>query len=109
MYATKQEYKNKILSNMYNGYNGVEAFKRDLKVGDVFFIPVEDIGIEYDNRLPAIQKFVVKKRYKNCVLLEHEHVTWKWTYIHKYCPDYMKLYMLSNTGLKGEDTDEQLC
>ena len=103
-------------SNTIRGYVRAMAlqqnflqFKNRLKVGDTFLLPIDDIGIEDDNRLPELQLFKVAALYKNCVLLEHEHKTWKWTYVHKYCPDYMKLYlMIHKNGVEVTDETKRL-
>ena len=93
-----------------NFHSNFKAFKDSIQIGDVFYIPIEEIGIEYDNTLPQIQKFVVVKKYPNCVMLEHEHKNWKFTYTHKFCPDYTKLYQIvRNSCMSKGYGDRDLC
>lgn len=77
-------------------FDDIESFKKSLSIGDTFWIPIEDMGIEWDSQLQQIQECKIVKLYPHHAYMEHEHISPDGTkkYTHKCCINYPKLFLL---------------
>lgn len=86
----------RVIINCLNARDNFMAFKDNLKIGDVFMLTLDDMGIEQDATLPYYQKCKIVKLFPYHAYLEHKHKTINGDiYTHKCCVNYGKLFILS--------------
>lgn len=87
-------------------FRKINQFIRDIRPGDKFLLSSanDQLGMRCDG-IPMYLEFIVFKKYPFCVELHHITKTWKWTYIHRYTPNYKTLYMLTDGRIIRDDTE----